>query len=184
MANTTTTVVNSQLTVSEIPAQYFGVKISPHRIGKKQVVLCPWLDDHHPSLSVDNDKGVWNRLGAWHKGGDTLTLSKMAGVLPASVHFRACTNWGTPSPVMRKRQSKVGARICTEMDPVKRRQGGLIGYLALTVQLLTASRILPVKKGGRNRYGNRYMASHGVNHMVIEMVIHMAILRRKHYDQR
>lgn len=39
MANTTTTVVNSQLTVSEIPAQYFGVKISPQRIGKKQVVL-------------------------------------------------------------------------------------------------------------------------------------------------
>jgi len=134
MADTTTTVVNSQLTVSEIPAQYFGVKISPHRIGKTQVVLCPWLDDHHPSLSVDNDKGVWNRLG------------KDVGVLPASVHFRAWTNRGTPSPAMRKRQSKVGARICTEMDPVRRRQGRLIGYLALTVQLLTASRILPVKK--------------------------------------
>ena len=107
MANTTTAVVNSQLTVSEIPAQYFGVKISPHRIGKKQVVLCSWLDDHHPSLSVDTDKGMWNRLGACHKGGDILTLLKMAGVLPASVHLRACTNRDTPSPAMRKRQSKV-----------------------------------------------------------------------------
>jgi DNA primase len=38
--------------------------------GKQLVGLCPFHDDHEPSLVVDPKKQLWNCLGACHEGGD------------------------------------------------------------------------------------------------------------------
>ncbi len=38
--------------------------------GKQLVGLCPFHDDHEPSLVVDSRKQLWNCLGACHEGGD------------------------------------------------------------------------------------------------------------------
>jgi CHC2-type zinc finger protein len=38
--------------------------------GKQFVDLCPFHDDHEPSLVVDARKQLWNCLGACHEGGD------------------------------------------------------------------------------------------------------------------
>lgn len=38
--------------------------------GKQLVGLCPFHDDHEPSLVVDARKQLWNCLGACHEGGD------------------------------------------------------------------------------------------------------------------
>jgi DNA primase catalytic core len=38
--------------------------------GKQLVGLCPFHDDHEPSLVVDAKKQLWNCLGACHEGGD------------------------------------------------------------------------------------------------------------------
>jgi len=38
--------------------------------GKQLVGLCPFHDDHQPSLVVDSKKQLWNCLGACHEGGD------------------------------------------------------------------------------------------------------------------
>ena len=38
--------------------------------GKQLVGLCPFRDDHEPSLVVDAKKRLWNCLDACHEGGD------------------------------------------------------------------------------------------------------------------
>ncbi|MGH9928576.1 MAG: CHC2 zinc finger domain-containing protein, partial [Pyrinomonadaceae bacterium] len=38
--------------------------------GKQLVGLCPFHDDHEPSLIIDPKKQLWNCLGACHEGGD------------------------------------------------------------------------------------------------------------------
>src|ERR1051326_9435241 len=38
--------------------------------GKQLVGLCPFHDDHEPSLVVDAKKQLWNCLGACREGGD------------------------------------------------------------------------------------------------------------------
>src|SRR5262245_9930108 len=45
-----------------------GVKLK--RKGKQLAGLCPFHDDHEPSLIVDPKKQLWNRLGACSEGGD------------------------------------------------------------------------------------------------------------------
>lgn len=45
-----------------------GVTLTPR--GKQLVGLCPFHDDHEPSLVVDPRKQLWNCLGACHEGGD------------------------------------------------------------------------------------------------------------------
>jgi DNA primase catalytic core len=44
--------------------------VSLTRRGKQLVGLCPFHDDHEPSLVVDARKQLWNCLGACHEGGD------------------------------------------------------------------------------------------------------------------
>ncbi|MCW5971698.1 MAG: hypothetical protein KIT57_24600 [Blastocatellales bacterium] len=45
-----------------------GVKLK--RKGKQLAGLCPFHDDHEPSLIVDPKKQLWNCLGACSEGGD------------------------------------------------------------------------------------------------------------------
>lgn len=42
--------------------------------GKQLVGLCPFHDDHEPSLVVEAKKQLWNCLGACHEGGDVYRL--------------------------------------------------------------------------------------------------------------
>jgi DNA primase len=44
--------------------------------GKQLVGLCPFHDDHEPSLVVDAKKQLWNCLGACHEGGDVYRFVK------------------------------------------------------------------------------------------------------------
>src|ERR1044071_7866410 len=46
--------------------------------GKQLVGLCPFHDDHEPSLIVDPKKQLWNCLGACHEGGDVYRFAMKA----------------------------------------------------------------------------------------------------------
>ncbi len=59
-----------------------GVKLQ--RRGKQLVGLCPFHDDHEPSLIVDPAKQLWNCLGACNEGGDVYRFVMKAD----SVDFR------------------------------------------------------------------------------------------------
>jgi DNA primase len=53
------------------------------------VGLCPFHDDHEPSLVVDAKKKLWNCLGACHEGGDVYRfVMKAVGVDFREAHWR------------------------------------------------------------------------------------------------
>jgi DNA primase catalytic core len=57
--------------------------------GKQLVGLCPFHDDHEPSLVVDAKKQLWNCLGACHEGGDVYRfVMKAEGVDFREAHRR------------------------------------------------------------------------------------------------
>ncbi|HSL78390.1 MAG TPA: CHC2 zinc finger domain-containing protein, partial [Pseudolabrys sp.] len=57
--------------------------------GKQLVGLCPFHDDHEPSLVVDPKKQLWNCLGACHEGGDVYRfVMKADGVDFREAHRR------------------------------------------------------------------------------------------------
>jgi DNA primase catalytic core len=57
--------------------------------GKQLVGLCPFHDDHEPSLVVDPKKQLWNCLGACHEGGDVYRfVMKADGVDFREAHHR------------------------------------------------------------------------------------------------
>ena len=59
------------------------------RRGKQLVGLCPFHDDHEPSLVVDAKKQLWNCLGACHEGGDVYRfVMKADGVDFREAHRR------------------------------------------------------------------------------------------------
>jgi len=59
------------------------------RRGKQLVGLCPFHDDHEPSLVVDTRKQLWNSLGACHEGGDVYRyVMKADGVDFREAHRR------------------------------------------------------------------------------------------------
>ena len=51
-------------------AEARGIKL--HRSGKELIGLCPFHDDHSPSLNIDPVKNVWNCKGACGEGGDVV----------------------------------------------------------------------------------------------------------------
>ena len=64
-----------------------GVSLTPR--GKQLVGLCPFHDDHEPSLVVDAKKQLWNCLGACHEGGDVYRfVMKADGVDFREAHRR------------------------------------------------------------------------------------------------
>ena len=48
-----------------------GVRLAPH--GKDLLGLCPFHDDHEPSLVVTPAKNLWHCLGACRAGGSAMT---------------------------------------------------------------------------------------------------------------
>ncbi|MGH9968239.1 MAG: CHC2 zinc finger domain-containing protein [Pyrinomonadaceae bacterium] len=57
--------------------------------GKQLVGLCPFHDDHEPSLIIDPKKQLWNCLGACHEGGDVYRfVMKADGVDFGEAHRR------------------------------------------------------------------------------------------------
>ena len=57
--------------------------------GKQLVGLCPFHDDHEPSLIIDAKKQLWNCLGACHEGGDVYRfVMKADGVDFREAHRR------------------------------------------------------------------------------------------------
>jgi DNA primase len=64
-----------------------GVKLT--RRGKQLVGLCPFHNDHEPSLVVDPKKRLWNCLGACNEGGDVYKfVMKADGVDFREAHRR------------------------------------------------------------------------------------------------
>ena len=64
-----------------------GVKL--RRRGKQLVGLCPFHEDHEPSLIVDPVKQLWNCLGACGEGGDAYKfVMKADGVDFREAHRR------------------------------------------------------------------------------------------------
>jgi DNA primase len=64
-----------------------GVKL--RRKGRQLVGLCPFHDDHEPSLCIDPRKRVWNCLGACKEGGDAYRfVMKADGVDFREAHRR------------------------------------------------------------------------------------------------
>ncbi len=51
-------------------AEARGVRLT--RAGKSLMGLCPFHDDHSPSLSIDPVENIWNCLGACGRGGDVI----------------------------------------------------------------------------------------------------------------
>jgi DNA primase len=67
--------------------------------GKQLVGLCPFHDDHEPSLVVDARKQLWNCLGACHEGGDVYRfVMKADGVDFREAHLRLKAQSGVESP--------------------------------------------------------------------------------------
>jgi DNA primase len=51
-------------------AEARGIKLT--RSGKELIGLCPFHDDHSPSLNIDPAKNVWHCKGACGEGGDVI----------------------------------------------------------------------------------------------------------------
>src|SRR5882672_5419746 len=67
--------------------------------GKQLVGLCPFHDDHEPSLVVDPKKQLWNCLGACHEGGDVYRfVMKADGVDFREAHRRLGGHEAEPRP--------------------------------------------------------------------------------------
>lgn len=63
--------------------------------GKQLVGLCPFHDDHEPSLVVDARKQLWNCLGSCREGGDVYRfVMKAEGVDFREAHLRLKTSAG------------------------------------------------------------------------------------------
>ncbi len=72
------------------------------RKGKQLVGLCPFHDDHSPSLIVDPKKQLWNCLGACAEGGDVYKwVMKSEGIGFREAHERLQLMQGAP-PVERE----------------------------------------------------------------------------------
>lgn len=63
--------------IQELLEQHFGVKF-PDTSSNRVMVLCPWHEDHSPSLSVDREQGLYHCFGC-QKSGNAWTLVKESG---------------------------------------------------------------------------------------------------------
>ncbi len=50
--------------------QSYGVKLQ--KKGKELIGLCPFHDDHSPSLVISPDKNLWHCMGACQEGGSVI----------------------------------------------------------------------------------------------------------------
>ena len=61
--------IKREVSVADL-ARRRGVELAPH--GKDLIGLCPFHDDHEPSLVITPDKNLWHCLGACQAGGDVI----------------------------------------------------------------------------------------------------------------
>lgn len=67
-----------EVSVADLAARR-GVKLEPH--GRDLIGLCPFHNDHEPSLVITPDKNLWHCLGACQQGGDVVAwVMKAEGV--------------------------------------------------------------------------------------------------------
>jgi DNA primase len=85
-----------------------GVELK--RKGKQLVGLCPFHDDHEPSLIVDPKKQLWNCLGACGEGGDVYKwIMKSEGISFLQAHQRLILMSRAPQAEAEKRMEEASA---------------------------------------------------------------------------
>jgi DNA primase len=67
--------LKSEISVQRL-AEARGIVLKPH--GKDLIGLCPFHEDHEPSLVITPEKNLWNCLGACRKGGSVIDWVMMA----------------------------------------------------------------------------------------------------------
>lgn len=71
--------VKRDVSVADL-ARRRGVELRGH--GENLIGLCPFHDDHEPSLVITPAKNLWNCLGACQKGGDVIRWVEVAERVP------------------------------------------------------------------------------------------------------
>ena len=70
--------LKSEISIQRL-AETRGIKLHPH--GKDLIGLCPFHEDHEPSLVITPEKNLWNCLGACGTGGTVIDwVMKAEGV--------------------------------------------------------------------------------------------------------
>jgi len=71
--------IKREVSVADLARQR-GVQLHGH--GENLIGLCPFHDDHEPSLVITPAKNLWNCLGACQKGGDVIRWVEVAERVP------------------------------------------------------------------------------------------------------
>ncbi|MEO8378860.1 MAG: CHC2 zinc finger domain-containing protein [Acidobacteriota bacterium] len=71
--------IKREVSVADLARQR-GVQLRGH--GENLIGLCPFHDDHEPSLVITPAKNLWNCLGACQKGGDVIRWVEIAERVP------------------------------------------------------------------------------------------------------
>ncbi|MEO8380810.1 MAG: CHC2 zinc finger domain-containing protein [Acidobacteriota bacterium] len=71
--------IKREVNIADLARQR-GVQLRGH--GENLIGLCPFHDDHEPSLVITPAKNLWNCLGACQKGGDVIRWVEIAERVP------------------------------------------------------------------------------------------------------
>src|SRR5256885_2614633 len=71
--------IKSEVSVADL-ARRRGIELRGH--GENLIGLCPFHDDHEPSLVITPAKNLWNCLGACARGGDVIRWVEVAEHVP------------------------------------------------------------------------------------------------------
>jgi DNA primase catalytic core len=100
---------------TDLPTLIRARGVSLKRKGKQLVGLCPFHDDHEPSLIVDPKKQLWNCLGACSEGGDVYRwVMKAEGVDFRTAHVRLSGECGL-QPIKAAAESQVEAATAEDL---------------------------------------------------------------------
>src|SRR6266542_1644144 len=87
------------------------------RKGKQLVGLCPFHDDHEPSLIVDPKKQLWNCLGSCSEGGDVYKwVMKSEGIGFREAHERLVLMSHTPAVEVEKGEVETPDFVASAAD--------------------------------------------------------------------
>src|SRR5271169_1617356 len=103
-------------------AEARGVKLVRH--GADLIGLCPFHEDHSPSLVISPKKNLWNCLGACGKGGSVIDwVMRVEGIsfrhaveLLREEHFPLAAHPGTKLPPQRSTVPKLPAPVSRDAD--------------------------------------------------------------------
>jgi len=103
-------------------AEARGVKLKRH--GADLIGLCPFHEDHSPSLVISPQKNLWNCLGACGKGGSVIDwVMRAEGIsfrhaveLLREEHFPLAAHPGTKLPPQRSTVPKLPAPVSRDAD--------------------------------------------------------------------